>query len=116
MFVFLKCVTSLLSATLLLITIRLPRVSTFVPYTTLFRSGASATAVMLMSNDCGGEVSCPPLPVPPLSCAVSVIVAEPIALAAGGYVVTDEDLIAACTENRTELVLPVMVKGTVGPL
>ena len=37
----------------------------------------------LMVKFCGAEVSLPPLPVPPLSCAITVIVAEPLALAAG---------------------------------
>ena len=32
---------------------------------------------------CGGEVSIPPLAVPPLSCSVIVIVAVPLRLAAG---------------------------------
>ena len=46
-------------------------------------TGASLTAVTLMTKVCGAEVSTPPFAVPPLSCRVNVIVAVPLAFAAG---------------------------------
>ena len=46
-------------------------------------TGASLTAVTLITKVCGAEVSTPPLAVPPLSCRVNVIVAVPLAFAAG---------------------------------
>ena len=45
--------------------------------------GASFTVVTLMTNVCVGDASTPPLAVPPSSVSRSVIVAVPLALAAG---------------------------------
>ncbi len=45
--------------------------------------GASLTAVTVIVNDCGADVSTPPAAVPPLSCSTSVMVAMPLAFAAG---------------------------------
>ncbi len=49
----------------------------------LVKLGASLTGVTVMVKLCAVEVSTPPLAVPPLSCSTSVIVAVPLALAAG---------------------------------
>ena len=46
-------------------------------------TGASLTAVTVIVNDCAPDVSTPPFAVPPLSWATSVIVATPLAFAAG---------------------------------
>jgi hypothetical protein len=49
----------------------------------LVKLGASFTEATTIWNVCVGLVSTPPLAVPPVSCARSVIVAEPNAFAAG---------------------------------
>ena len=76
--------------------------------------GASLTAVTVIVKVCGAEVSTPPFAVPPLSLAVTVTVAEPLASAAGVKVSVPFELTAGCTEN-SELRLLVTVKLTVCP-
>ena len=49
----------------------------------LVNTGASLTAVTVTSKDCGALVSLPPPAVPPSSDRVRVMVAVPLALAAG---------------------------------
>ena len=44
------------------------------------------TAVIVIVNVCGADVSTPPLAVPPSSCATTVTVAVPLAFGAEVYV------------------------------
>ena len=69
--------------------------------------GTSFTAVTLIANVCAGDVSTPPLSVPPSSCSSTVIVAEPFASSAGVYVNSPEGLTEGPAENKPALVLPV---------
>src|SRR5579862_303613 len=66
-----------------------------------------------MANVCEALVSAPPFEVPPLSCRVIVIVAEPLAFAAGVYVKVPVGLIDGPAENNPGFVLPVTLKCTV---
>src|SRR5207248_2053535 len=52
----------------------------------LVKLGTSLTAVAVMMNVCGAEVSTPPLAVPPSSLATMVTVAVPLAFGASVYV------------------------------
>lgn len=63
-----------------------------------------------MVNVDGVLVSVPPLAVPPLSCTRTVMVALPLALAAGVKVSWPLGLIAGCVENRAVFELPVSWK------
>ena len=65
-------------------------------------------------NVCGAEVSCPPLAVPPLSSAVTVTTASPVALVAGMKLRVPVGLMAGCTLKRALLSL-VTVKVTLWP-
>ena len=65
------------------LTVCAPAFSSTVWSAPLVNDGASLTAVTVMVNVCGAEVSLPPFAVPPLSFATSVIVAVPFAFAAG---------------------------------
>src|SRR5947207_8659330 len=78
----------------------------------LVNDGASLTAVTLIVNVCGADVSTPPFAVPPLSCATTVTVALPFAFAADVYVSVPLDETAGCTLNSA-LLLFVAVKVTV---
>src|SRR5438093_195054 len=78
--------------------------------------GASFTALTVIVKKFGGaDSSTPPLAVPPLSCATSVIVAVPLAFAVGVYVSVPVELIVGPAANRLGLLLPVMMKFTVWP-
>ena len=55
----------------------------------LVKLGASLTATTVMVKVCGAEVSTPPFAVPPSSCAVTVTVAVPFALA-GSAIAAEE--------------------------
>ena len=73
------------------------------------------TAVTLMTNVCGADVSTPPFAVPPSSCAVMVMVALPLASAAGVNVSVPLFATDGWTLNIAELVLLVTLKWTVWP-
>src|SRR6059036_1051142 len=76
--------------------------------------GGSLTAVTVMINVCGALVSTPPLAVPPLSLAVTVTVAAPLALGADRYVNVPADDTLGCTAKRPLLLL-VTMKVTICP-
>ena len=65
------------------LTVCAPASSADVGFAPGVKLGASLTAATVMVKVCGAEVSTPPPAVPPLSESVSVIVAVPLALAAG---------------------------------
>ena len=60
-----------------------PLFSSTVTSAPLVKPGASLTDVTVMTNVCVGDASTPPFAVPPLSISRSVIVAVPLAFAAG---------------------------------
>ena len=68
------------------------------------------TGITVIVNDCGGEVSTPPLAAPPLSLATIVIVAVPPALDDGVQVSVPAELIAGPELKRAEFVLLVIWK------
>src|SRR5207248_1002324 len=65
--------------------------------------GASLTPVTLIVNVCAVEVSLPPFAVPPSSCATTVTVALPNALAAGTKLSTPLGETDGCTAKRAAL-------------
>ena len=70
----------------------------------LVKLGTSFTAVTLITNVCAALVSTPPLAVPPLSCKRTVIVALPLAFAAGVKVrLPFEEFTAGSTLNSASL-------------
>src|SRR2546422_962995 len=81
----------------------------------LVTDGVSATALTVIVNDCGPDVSTPPFAVPPLSCSVSVIVDVPKAFAAGVYVTVSDALTAGWLEKSALFVLFVTVNVSVWP-
>src|SRR4051794_13978599 len=76
-------------------------------------SGASLTAVIVMSKVWGGLSSTPPLAVPPLSVILSVIVAVPFWLAAEVNERAPVGETAGAAENRPGFVLLVTTNETV---
>ena len=83
----------------------------------LLKDGTSLTAVTSMVKVWAGERSTPPLAVPPLSFSRRVIVAEPLASAAGVKLRSPVDgSTAGPALNRAVLVLFVTVKARVWPL
>ena len=64
------------------VTVVVPLSSSTVWFAPFVNDGTSFTGVTLIVNVCGADVSTPPLSVPPLSCALTVTVAEPLAFAA----------------------------------
>ena len=73
--------------------------------------GTSFTAVTLIANVCAGDVSTPPLSVPPSSDSVTSMVAEPLASSAGVYVKSPVDpSTAGATANRAGFVFAVTLK------
>src|SRR5436190_8620693 len=83
------------------------------PSAPFVRSGASFTAVTLITNVCGALVSTPPPAVPPLSWTESVTVAQPLGLAAGVHVSVPVGDTAGPAENKPGFVLPVTLNWTV---
>ncbi len=79
------------------------------------KDGASFTAFTVMTNVCSPDVSVPPLAVPPSSETWSVMVAVPLALAAGLKVSVPLAATAGPAAKRPALVLPVIVNETVWP-
>ncbi len=77
--------------------------------------GASLTAVTVIVNVCVADVSTPPPAVPPSSTAASVIVAEPLASAAGVKVSVPSAATAGPATNSEGVVLPVMLKEIAWP-
>ncbi len=73
-------------------------------------TGGSLTAVTLTLKVCGGEVSAPPLAVPPSSISTSVIAAVPLASGAEVKVKVPVADTAGATVNSDGLVLPVTMK------
>ena len=71
----------------------------------LTKLGASFTAVTLMTKVCSALVSTPPFDMPPLSVSLTVIVADPLAFAAGVYVRVPLALIAGPAENSPGFVV-----------
>ena len=67
--------------------------------------GASLTGVTVITNVCAGEMSTPPLAVPPSSLSVSVIVAVPLALAPGVNVKAPAEETVGPTLNKLGFVL-----------
>src|SRR5436190_1781846 len=65
----------------------------------LVKLGGSLTAVIVMVKVCGALVSLPPLAVPPLSLATTVMVAEPLASAAPVKVNVPVGEMAGATSN-----------------
>ncbi len=90
-----------------------PESSSTVGSAPFVNDGASLTAVTVMVNVCSPELSVPPLAVPPSSAIRSVIVAEPLALAAGVKVSVPLAATAGPAAKRAAFVLPVTVKPTV---
>ena len=74
--------------------------------------GAALTAFTVMVNCWVGLSSTPPLAVPPSSTAFSVIVAVPLAPAAGVYVSVPVGDTAGPAENSAVLVFALMLKLT----
>jgi hypothetical protein len=68
-----------------------------------------------MTNVCSALASTPPFAVPPLSVSLIVIVAVPLALAAGVYVRSPVALIAGPAEKRAAFVLLVTENVSVCP-
>ena len=64
-------------------TVWAPRSETTDWFAPVLKLGASLTDWMVIVKVCGAPVSVPPFDVPPLSCAVTVMVATPFAFGAG---------------------------------
>ena len=74
------------------------------------QTGASLTAVIMIVKVWVAEVSTPPFVIPPLSWTSRVMVARPLASAAGVNVRVPFEATAGTTEKSPLFVLPVMLK------
>src|SRR5262245_51555956 len=97
------------------LTVCAPASSSTVWSAPLVKLGASLTALTVMTKLCVGLESTPPLAVPPLSFATSVLVAVPLAFAAEVYESVPADETAGPAENRLWFVLFVTTNDTVWP-